>query len=339
MPFAIKRIPIRPRRSEQTHPMRRYLKITAVLLAILLSLPLLGVAWLAFAPAQDPERFVRSELPAVVAQRTEEFTGEGCASGRRCRDVVLTVARERPIRFAVSLPERLEGEELPVVVVFGGLKQGRESLRYVPDLGRTAVVTYEYPIVRDSFDDAWLGRRFSLAHDIGLIGPKQITILIQWIQDQGWADRRRISLVGASLGAMAIPTVYRMAAHNGVWFGPMVMLYGGARLDHLTHQNLRLEPQWLRRAVAWLAGLAARPFEPAAHLPYLRGEVLVVNGEGDEKMPPESVQALHELTPDPKDVIMIEGDEHLDPENDPEFLGEVLAVARDWLAARNALGI
>ncbi len=319
--------------------MRRLLKITAVVLAVLLCLPLLGLGWLAFAPSQDPERFVRSALPTVVAQNSEELTGAGCASGRRCRDVELTVAREPPIRFAVSLPERLDGERLPVVVVFGGLEQGRESLQYVPDLGRTAVVTYEYPVDRDSFDGVWLGQKFALAHHMGTIGPKQITVLIQWLQDQSWADRRRVSLVGASLGALAIPTVYRIAAHNGVWFGPMVMLYGGAKLDALTEQNLKVEPKWLRRAVAWLAGLAAQPFEPAAHLPHLRGEVLVVNGEGDEKMPPESVQALHELTPDPKDVVLIDGDEHLDPKNAPEFLSEVLIVARDWLVSRNALGL
>ncbi len=319
--------------------MKRFLKTTAMLLGVLLCLPLLGLGWLAFAPSQDPERFARSALPRVVAQNTEEFTGAGCAEGRRCRDVELTLAREQPIRFTVSLPERLDGERVPVVLAFGGLELGRESLQYVPDLGRTAIVTYEYPIMRDSFDDAWLGRRFTLAHYLGRVGPKQITVLIQWLQDQSWADRRRISLVGASLGAMAIPSVYRIAAHNGVWFGPMVMLYGGAKLDALTQQNLRIEPEWLRRVVAWLAGLAGQPFEPAAHLPYLRGEILVINGSGDDKMPPESVRALHELTPDPKDVIMIDGDEHLDPEEDPGFLNDVLAVARDWLAARNAIGI
>ena len=71
-------------------------------------------------------------------------------------------------------------------------------------------------------------------------------------------------------------------------------------------QNLKTRPLWVRSLLAWGITSAIYPVEPALHLPYLRGEFLIINGKRDELIPAESARRLQELTPEPKTVVNLD---------------------------------
>lgn len=278
---------------------------------------------------------IEGPLPDVTAATVLPYAGAGCHESRLCRDVVLDPAAERPVRMAVSLPKDAGVERLPAVILVGGLRTGREALRHVPDLGRNVVVTYEYPLGRDPWRRGFLPARVVAARSAALAVPRQLAAVVRWTRAQPWADPDRVSLVGVSLGALVLPAAQRAAAAQGERLGPSILAYGGTDLGDILRAALADDRPWLSRAAAWLAGVGLRALEPAAHLPHLRGEFLLINGRDDPRIPATSVVGLHRLTPEPKEIRFLSAG-HFDAD-DQALLEDVLALCRSWLVERGAL--
>jgi dienelactone hydrolase len=305
---------------------------TVAVLAVCLGL---FVGWLLFDGQSDPERLIEGPLPDVTAATVRPYAGGGCRENRRCQDVVLDPAAERPVRIAISLPRDAGPEPLPAVILVGGLRTGREALEHVPDLGRNAVITYEYPLDRDHWRRGFLPAQIVAARAAALAVPRQLAALVRWTRAQPWADPDRVSLVGVSLGALVLPAAQRTAAAHGESLGPSILAYGGTGLFDILHANLAQDRTLVRHGAAWLGSLGLRAIEPAAHLPHLAGEFLLINGRDDPRIPTRSAAGLHRLTPEPKEVRFLSAG-HFDA-NDQELLDKILAVCRSWLVSRRAL--
>jgi hypothetical protein len=318
---------------------RLIIRATAKLLlgiAALLALTAgLVVGWLLLDGQGDPDRLIEAPLPDVTSATVEPYAGAGCSADRRCQDVILDPAAERPVRIAVSLPRDAGGEPLPAVILAGGLRTGREALAHVPDLGRNAVITYEYPLRPDHWRRGFLPAQVAAARSAALAVPHQLAAVVRWTGSQRWADRERVSLVGVSLGALVLPAARRTAAAHGESLGPSILAYGGTDLGAILHAALADEDPWLARLAAWLGGMGLRALEPAAHLPHLAGAFLLINGREDARIPPRSVARLHQLTPEPKEIRFLSAG-HFDAD-DQALLEEVLALCRSWLVERGAL--
>ena len=299
-----------------------------------LSLGLL-VGWLRFDEQSDPDRLVAAPLPDVTVATVLPYGGAGCGASRLCQDVILDPAAARPVRIAVSLPEDTGPAPLPAVILIGGLRTGREALGLLPDLGRNAVITYEYPLGRDHWRQGFLPLQIVAARAAALAVPGQLAAVVRWTRTQPWADPDRVSLVGVSLGALVLPAALRSAAAHGEAVRPSILAYGGTGLFDILSANLARDRPWLGRSVAWLASLGLRALEPAAHLPHLEGEFLLINGRNDPRIPATSAADLQRLTPEPKEVRLL-GAGHFDAD-DQELLGQILAICRSWLISRRAL--
>jgi hypothetical protein len=317
----------------------RLLRVAAkLLLAIVALLALhvgLVVGWLLLDDQSDPERLIEGPLPDVTAATVRPYAGGGCGENRHCRDVVLDPAAERPVRIAISLPGDAGPELLPAVILVGGLRTGREALEHVPDLGRNAVITYEYPLRRDHWRRGFLPAQIVAARAAALAVPGQLAAVVRWTRAQPWADPERVSLVGVSLGALVLPAAQRTAAAHGERLGPSILAYGGTGLFDILHANLAQDRTLVRHGAAWLGSLGLRAIEPAFHLPHLVGEFLLINGSDDPRIPATSAVGLHRLTPEPKEVRLLPAG-HIDA-NDQEVLDEILAICRSWLVRRRAL--
>ena len=191
------------------------------------------------------------------------------------------------MRIALSLPEDAGARPLPTVILIGGLRTGREALAHVPDLGRNAVVTYEYPLGRAHWRRGFLPAQIAAARSAALAVPGQLAAVVRWVRAQPWADPDRVSLVGVSLGALVLPAAQRAAAVHGETLGPSILAYGGTDLFAILRANLAPDRPW-SGAAAWLASLGLRALEPAAHLPHLEGEFLLINGRDDPRIPAAS---------------------------------------------------
>lgn len=282
-----------------------------------------------------PDRLVAGPLPDVGTASIEPYAGAGCRGGRLCRDVLLPPVAGRPVRIAVSLPGKAGAEGLPAVILAGGLRTGREALAHLPDLGRNAVVTYEYPLGEDDLRRGFLPARILAARDAALAAPRQLAAVVRWTREQPWADPDRVSLVGVSLGALVLPAAQRTAVAHGEPVGPSILAYGGTDLGAILRANLAQDRPWLGRAAAWLTRLGLRALEPAAHLPHLSGAFLLISGRDDPRIPARSAARLHQLTPEPKHVRFLSAG-HFDAD-DRALLEEVLALCLSWLVERGAL--
>lgn len=295
----------------------------------------LVVGWLLFDDQSDPERLIAGPLPDVTAATVRPYAGGGCRENRRCQDVVLDPAAERPVRIAISLPEDAGAEPLPAVILVGGLRTGRDALAHLPDLGRNAVITYEYPLRRDHWRRGFLPAQIVAARAAALAVPRQLAAVVRWTRAQPWADPDRVSLVGVSLGALVLPAAQRTAVAHGETLGPSILAYGGTGLFDILRANLAQDGAVVAYSAAWLGSLGLRALEPALHLPHLVGEFLLINGRDDPRIPPSSAAGLHRLTPQPKEVRFLSAG-HFDA-GDEELLDEILALCRSWLARRRAL--
>jgi hypothetical protein len=295
----------------------------------------LFVGWLLFDGQSDPDRLIEGPLPDITAATVLPYAGGGCRERRLCREVILDPAAERPVRIAISLPKDPGPELLPAVILVGGLRTGREALQHLPDLGRNAVITYEYPLGRDHWRRGFLPAQLAAARAAALAVPRQLAGVVRWTRSQPWADPDRVNLVGVSLGALVLPAAQRTAAAHGERLGPSILAYGGIGLFDILRANLAQDGSVVAHGAAWVGSLGLRAIEPALHLPHLKGEFLLINGRNDPRIPAPSAFGLHRLTPEPKEVHLLSAG-HFDA-NDRELLDEILALCRRWLARRRAL--
>lgn len=306
-----------------------------VALAILL-VPLAAAAWWLLAvAAPDTERYLAAGLPQPEDARVSAYDEVGCPPGRACLDLELSFAEGPPLRAAISLPDPLPPEPLPALLLFGGFETGRRALGLLPDPGRNAVVTYEYPLDRRAWREASLPRRFLMVQQAAHRVPRQLAALFRWVRDRPWSDDGRLSVTGVSLGALLLPAARRLASVHGEPEGYTVLAYGGVDGRAIVAANLDLRPAWLGDALAWTIAAATRAVEPARHLPHLEGPLLIVNGRDDGLIPQGSIAALHALAPEQREVVMLDGG-HIDPDAEA-LIAELLDRVAAWLLAEGAV--
>lgn len=317
--------------------MIRLAKRTAAILGgLLLALMTVLAAILGWMRMEDPILAAHHVVPSfTLAERTdapEHRDGEL----RIQSDIVLTAPGEAPIRFAVSLPKDVAGEPMPVQVVVGGLRAGKENIQRLPSpVGRNAIIAFEYP-ERDAINDKkanTLSRILAIRKG-AVITPGQLVAILRWTAEQPWADPSRVSLLGYSLGAVFVPAALETAKANNIDSGVTILAFGGADVGAIVPQALKIKSPSLRWIVGVLADCVLHSVEPRYFLPLMETKTLIINAEADELIPPASTRLMTELTPPPKWVITMPGD-HINP-RDQAVLTHVVNVSRDWLIARGA---
>jgi len=266
---------------------------------------------------------VRTRLPAPGNRLVEHLVLHGHALG--------------DIAFTLSLPDPLPSKKLPVVLILAGNVTGANCVRYIKDAGDNAIVGYAWPLpvrlhgVRD-----FMWQAPDLYHRVMTI-PGQIVTALRWLTEQPWAEAERLSLLGFSQGALAVPCVQDLAEHDGIRIGWTIIAYGGAPLGALLAANPHLKPTWLRQALAPLVDLLFHSLEPTVHLPRLSGKFLVLEGQNDGQIPEAARNLLREAVPEPKTVITFEG-AHMGVGPDQKaLLQKIIKTSKSWLIENGAI--
>jgi pimeloyl-ACP methyl ester carboxylesterase len=161
--------------------------------------------------------------------------------------------------------------------------------------------------------------------------------VVEWVAAQPWADRERMSLLGFSLGAIAVPASQRLVKARGLRVGWTVLAYGGANIGDLVRHHPRVRPDWARPMIGWLAAQLFSPLDPAEHLPHLSGRFLVIGGTDDQLIRKRSAQLMHDLVPEPKTILQLSG-QHIGVGKDQmRLLKSVLQSTEDWLREQGAI--
>jgi dienelactone hydrolase len=314
--------------------MRRFAAIAAAILVIMLALGA-GVARLRL---QDPLASLPRDPPASVVV-LEEWRERW--QRRTLLHVALRGAAVRDVRFVVSLPDPVPAERMPLVIVLGGLRGGSRSIRQISEVvgdpGPNAFVGYDWPLPHEEPSGLEIGLRVPELRREVLSVPGQVDAILAWASRQPWADPGRVSLLGFSLGAFVAPAVQRLAAERGAAVHWTILAYGGAPIGAVIAGHPAVKPRWAGRLLGAGADLLLRPIEPGEHLPHLRGRFLVLRAAKDRLIAPAAAARLADLTPEPRRIVVIEGDHMGVGTNKSKLLEKVVMTSRAWMIEQGAI--
>jgi hypothetical protein len=262
-------------------------------------------------------------------------------NGRTLVHVALDGGAVGRVQFVVSLPDPVPDAPVAVVVVLGGLRGGSNAIRELSEVagdpGPNAIVGFDWPLPTREPGIAELVVRSYAFRRGALSVPGQVELLLRWALEQRWADRARVSFLGFSLGAFAVPAAQRLVEQRGGCVPWTVLAYGGAPIGAVIAGHPKVRPRWLADVLGWATDQLLRPLEPSQHLPYLHGRFLLVGGKTDRLIAPAAAARMRALAPEPRTVALIEGDHMGVGANKNQLLREVVAITRSWLVDEGAI--
>lgn len=314
----------------RTKVIRRVRQISTLTACIAIVTLVCALVWAVWERTRDPLAAINPEsLDATVVLDSAYRVGH-----RIYRNLVLCSDDLDTVRFTVSLPPDTL-RPLPVIVIVGGLEIGRESLSFVRDHGNNAVVAYEYPYGPEYWYEGTSICEIPAIRSAVISVPGQLALLLRYVSSRRWADERRRVCFSYSFGAIFAPSFLRVAQAHGDTIPYTALIYGGANIERLLDNNLRIGSPFLRRLVAWGAATAIHVVEPQEHLPYLHSNFLVLTGLRDRLIPTASSKAFLKAVPEPKNIIMLDT-EHMHPKA-LALIDTLVEISRTWLLDRKAM--
>ncbi len=313
-------------------------RAAVIAVSVLLTLALLVTAAVVRLRLQDPLAALPRDPPGAVRlieERRETW------QGRMVLHVVLRGAAVGDVRLVVSLPDPIPPERLPLIVVLGGLEGGTRSIRRISEVigdpGPNAFLAYDWPLPPEEPGLLEIALHLPELRRSVLSVPGQVDALLAWATRQPWADPDRVSLLGFSLGAFVAPAAQRVSQARGSAVQWTIIAYGGAPIGAVIAAHPAVKPAWLGPLLGAGADLLLRPVEPGEHLPHLRGRFLVLRAGRDRLIAPAAADRLSELTPEPRTVVVIEGDHMGLGPSKKKLLEKVVAVSRAWMIEQGAI--
>ncbi|HUY68016.1 MAG TPA: hypothetical protein VMV79_01795 [Alphaproteobacteria bacterium] len=282
---------------------------------------------------RDPAVFLpaaRHDLPATINTPV-------IMDGRRVEHVTLDGGSLGTIGFAVSFPDPMPAGKLPVLLVLGGLGDGIDNISYIKNAGDNVMVGYDWPIPVRFPEGLDFVRQVPALYAHVMSIPGQAASVIGWLATQPWADGKRFSVLGFSLGALAAPAIENLATQGGHKIGWTIIAYGGAPLGALFANDPHMKPAWLRHVIGPVIDVLLRPAEPTVNLPHLSGHFLVLEGNDDHLMPPAERFLMRDAVPAPKDVVIFGGRHMGVGPGKMKLLAEIIGTSRAWLTANGAV--
>jgi hypothetical protein len=301
------------------------IRILWVLLALLIATLALGAWWLADHARPRHDVFVERRGASVSAEAGETVRHEDGFTSQAIR-----LTADSGLRVDVSvLRPAVDHPPLPVLVLLGGFRTGRDAAALVGHPGAAVMVALDYPyhgtVAIRSIRDFFAGLR-----DIQqalLDTPPAASVTLDWLATQPWADTSRAEIVGVSLGTPFVTVAGALDERfDRVW-----LIHGGAGNRGWIEHNLEvLVPQgWLRPMMAALVHLLAygNSFDTEAWVARISPRpVVVIGARDDARLPEHKVVNLYQAAQPPKELIWTEGG-HVDPRR-PDLVQALLDIVR-----------
>lgn len=312
--------------------MRKARAVKRILLFGLLGIVLAAVAglvwlrWESHLPRDD--WFTQRQGRLVEASAERSVTPHGQLTEK----VVLTSDSGLEVLLRLIRDEEPQSER-PVLVVLGGHRTGSDAVDLFGDVGDRVVIGVDYPYdgpekvrgLRQVLGTIPLARRAMLDT------VPAVSLALDWIRSQPWADADRVIVVGASLG---VPFAATAAARDERIRGAM-LVHGAAdnRLWIEAQLARRVETQALHYPLSvllhWLA------YGPALDTSERIGAiaprpVVIIGARNDERTPAGQTELLYELAGEPKRLRFTDG-AHIEPDRS-EIIEALLGIAEEEMA-------
>lgn len=201
------------------------------------------------------------------------------------------------------------GRTLPLAVILGGHYKGREAARMLGDTRGVVAVALSYPFTGDPRPDAaTFLREIPKIRAAFLDTPPAIMLALDYLRRLPDVDTTQVEAIGVSLGAPFVciagaldqrfTRVWSIHGSGGSYvpleanmrrsipFTPLRAVAAG--ISNVIIDGPRLDP------VRWVGRIAPRPF-------------MMVNAEGDERLPRPAVDELYAAAREPKELIWMPG--------------------------------
>lgn len=306
----------------KTAPPRWRRRIALTLIAFAIVVPGL---WLLSHTFRRSATFVDRRGTIATAHPADEVT---TPDGYISQAVRVTSTTGLAVELRVLRPA-IVTDPLPMVVLLGGHRTGRNAVDIVGDPRGIVIAALDYPYHGpERIRGLAQSLRTVPAIQRGLLDtPPAVSLALDWLLTQPWVDHERVELMGVSLGvpfaavAGALDDRFRR-----VW-----LIHGGA--DNRAWLANRLEPKisnrLLRESSATLLHLLAygSSFETERWAPLIAPRpVVIIGARDDEQMPPANVAKLFAATGEPKELLWTEG-QHIRPSR-PEIVQQLLDIVR-----------
>lgn len=304
--------------------MRRRRAIAGTFLAVLAVAFAALAFWIADMRSEQRERLVaRHGTIAEVSRAAKRMTAEGYLD----ETLTLTADTGLSVDVRVRRPAAETGRRLPVLLVLGGHRTGRDAVELAgaPDGLVYAAIDYPYEGSHRLRGGWQILRAIPGIQRAFLDTPPALSLALDWLLAQPWADPARTELVGVSLG---VPFVAAAGAlderFRRVW-----LIHGAGNNHAWLEHNLREDfPVDWQRAVmteVFYTLIYAETFRTARWVQAIppRPAVIIAARE-DERLPPAALEPLPAVAAREPAVDLLWTDGlHIDPDR-PEVIRQLL---------------
>ena len=219
-----------------------------------------------------------------------------------------------------------------MLVVLGGHRTGSDAVDLFGEVGERAVVALDYPYegpekvrgVRQVLSTVPLARK--AFRDT----PAAVSLVLDWVEAQPWADTERLVIIGASLG---VPFATLAAARDERIDGAL-LVHGAADNQAWLETQVarRNDNRAMQKVMATLLHwLAYEPtFDTSANVARIAPRpVIVIGARNDERTPAWQVEALFAAAGEPKVLRWTDG-QHVQPDR-TDVIEALLRIADEEL--------
>ena len=304
---------------------RSVLKYSVLVVVMLITLSLTWLRWESSQPRDDWFSERHGRIESVATEESITQYGQLAESVRLISDSGLQVS------FRIIRDVETDAP-LPVLVILGGHRTGSDAVELFGDVGHRSIVGVDYPY--DGPDKVKgvipIARTIPLARQAFLDTVPAVSLILDWLVEQAWVDKKRIILVGASLGVPFAAT----AAARDRRITALMLVHGAAdnRLWLEVQVARRIDTELLHYPLATiLYWLAYGPvLDTSKHVATISPRpVLIIGARDDERTPAGQAELLFDAARDPRRLRRTDG-QHIQS-NRTEIFAELRRIADEEL--------
>ncbi len=304
---------------------RSVLKYSVLVAVMLITLSLTWLRWESSQPRDDWFSERHGRIESVATEESITQYGQLAESVRLISDSGLQVS------FRIIRDVETDAP-LPVLVILGGHRTGSDAVELFGDVGHRSIVGVDYPY--DGPDKVKgvipIARTIPLARQAFLDTVPAVSLILDWLVEQAWVDKKRIILVGASLGVPFAAT----AAARDRRITALMLVHGAAdnRLWLEVQVARRIDTELLHYPLATiLYWLAYGPvLDTSKHVATISPRpVLIIGARDDERTPAGQAELLFDAARDPRRLRRTDG-QHIQS-NRIEIFAELRRIADEEL--------
>lgn len=301
---------------------RSVLKYSVLVVVMLITLSL---TWLRWESSQPRDVWFSERHGRIESVATEESITQ---YGQLAESVRLISDSGLQVSFRIIRDVETDAL-LPVLVILGGHRTGSDAVELFGDVGHRSIVGVDYPY--DGPDKVKgvipIARTIPLARQAFLDTVPAVSLLLDWLVEQAWVDKKRIILVGASLGVPFAAT----AAARDRRITALMLVHGAAdnRLWLEVQVARRIDTELLHYPLATiLYWLAYGPvLDTSKHVATISPRpVLIIGARDDKRTPVSQAEILFDAARDPKRLRRTDG-QHIQS-NRTEIFAELRRIDR-----------